>query len=937
MQHLPIRRWGKCDAGGDLMRDAHVDVPSSCWLRAQLAFKDSMVHGIRKFTPSYDIDPFAGSRTKTMLQLLLPLNDKVQWTSRYVAGSEPPTSERSEHFTGPFNRVLIGIDKSAEAFFREISRSIISADVFVKRRVSRQLQFPLVQSIGFCDREEPAGVLLDDNQQRDDRYKRDDRRADDRYKKEERYRRDEESDEKAVDRSKDKFKKKSKERSKDRRMRTSSNKKPSRRHDRKVLVAEESTKSWADSDSDSSSISSSSSDSEQEEVHCFMADQTSDDEVFDFSNVEFTREDLVQALNDMVHEYKTLSHTFEEIKAENSSLKNSSAESSSDELEDTDSLKTEMSKLKIENDLLRNEASELKAEVDKLTKEMSSWNQSTRSLHKLNESLKQVYDKSGIGFSSGECSEEETSTQSQLGFLGCPVVVYEDALVEFFDLPVDGLVVSTVNGVAVNISEKLFAETFDLPVDGLADISEMSKDKIFDARSIVSLIGEPVTLSGLKSQMKMHYRLLCDIMEKSISVKAGSFNAITVEKFSFLTVVVCDVKMNWGCILFGFLKKMVTPGTNQAKGFAIQISLLLESIPNLELGASSEFPSSKILTDKTIHRYIAVINKSGAQDPADAPKIKKAPKTKVASRKRPVDIPLDVPVVKRKRTSKKKSTLKLVAVAQEAIPIQIVPAESVVEPMVEDQQTETEDAVDRPAAEEETPADRPADEIVNVEQRVDESAVEVSGVDVDRETVIQHVLNQLDLSTEGQDVTKGDKVETWFDRALAEEIATAGGDSPTEKANDEIPWFVRPFLSTDHDSERLFETGSDSASAMDFEVHCQNLPVVKDAYVDPAGEQEISVFEKQLVDSVNEEEIQDKTVQSAEAKIDKDETISLTTSFCLFQPIFLCLLLRSKSLRLRWVQRSKFRELMRSYVTWPVFLKLLMMTKERHFLLKKTL
>ncbi|KZV50519.1 kinase family protein [Dorcoceras hygrometricum] len=56
-------------------------------------------------------------------------------------------------------------DKSTEAFFRQISRSIISADVFIKRRVSRQLQFPLVPSIGFCDREEPAGALLDDNQQ----------------------------------------------------------------------------------------------------------------------------------------------------------------------------------------------------------------------------------------------------------------------------------------------------------------------------------------------------------------------------------------------------------------------------------------------------------------------------------------------------------------------------------------------------------------------------------------------------------------------------------------------------------------------------------------------------------------------------------------------------------------------------------------------------
>ncbi|KAF8672774.1 hypothetical protein RHS04_07763 [Rhizoctonia solani] len=45
-----------------------------------------------------------GSPTETLLRLLLPLNDKVQWTSRDVAGSEPPTSPRSEHFTGPFNR-----------------------------------------------------------------------------------------------------------------------------------------------------------------------------------------------------------------------------------------------------------------------------------------------------------------------------------------------------------------------------------------------------------------------------------------------------------------------------------------------------------------------------------------------------------------------------------------------------------------------------------------------------------------------------------------------------------------------------------------------------------------------------------------------------------------------------------------------------------------
>ncbi|KAK7375617.1 hypothetical protein VNO78_35491 [Psophocarpus tetragonolobus] len=32
-----------------------------------------------------------GSPTETLLRLLLPLNDKVQWTSHNVAGSKPPT------------------------------------------------------------------------------------------------------------------------------------------------------------------------------------------------------------------------------------------------------------------------------------------------------------------------------------------------------------------------------------------------------------------------------------------------------------------------------------------------------------------------------------------------------------------------------------------------------------------------------------------------------------------------------------------------------------------------------------------------------------------------------------------------------------------------------------------------------------------------------
>ncbi|KZV49181.1 hypothetical protein F511_42388 [Dorcoceras hygrometricum] len=120
------------------------------------------------------------------------------------------------------------------------------------------------------------------------------------------------------------------------------------------------------------------------------------------------------------------------------------------------------------------------------------------------------------------------------GFLGCPTVIYEAALVDFFENASvrDGVVVSTVHGVIVEISEQLFAETFELPLEGLSELSEIPKDLVFDARIIVSLSGKRVSMSRKKKEMKFEYRLLCDIMAKTISVNAGSFDALTMEKIS---------------------------------------------------------------------------------------------------------------------------------------------------------------------------------------------------------------------------------------------------------------------------------------------------------------------------------------------------------------------------------------------------------------------
>ncbi|KZV29836.1 hypothetical protein F511_16952 [Dorcoceras hygrometricum] len=230
-------------------------------------------------------------------------------------------------------------------------------------------------------------------------------------------------------------------------------------------------------------------------------------------------------------------------------------------------------------------------------------------------------------------------------FLGCPGVIYEDELIEFFQNGSvrDGMVVSTVNGKIVEISEELFAETFQMAVECLTDMNDVPKDVVFDARSVFSYDGTQIETSGKKRKMKFEFILLNDILEKSITVKAGSFDAVTLERFLMMAAINGGIPINWSKVLFNIFKDMVTAGSRQAKDFSIQISLLLEDVPNLELGDSSEFPSSRILTERTVHRYIVINDKFGIEEVEDITRVKKTPKKKAVSRKRPAVVTGDEP------------------------------------------------------------------------------------------------------------------------------------------------------------------------------------------------------------------------------------------------------------------------------------------------------
>ncbi|KZV44260.1 hypothetical protein F511_10379 [Dorcoceras hygrometricum] len=357
-------------------------------------------------------------------------------------------------------------------------------------------------------------------------------------------------------------------------------------------------------------------------------------------------------------------------------------------------------------------------------------------------------------------------------FLGCPAVIYVADLTEFFanGSVRDGFVVSTIKGRAVEISEEVFGATFELSTEGFTDFSEVPKDLVFDARSLFSISKEQVSISCLKKELKIEYRLLHDILAKTIFVKSGSFDAVTRERFMLMSAITFDVKLNWNSLLFGILKEMVTPGSRQAKGYAIQICVFLKNIPGLELSESRAFPGPRVLNEKTWHRYVVINEKVGGEETTDSPRLKKTPAKKALSKKRPaVDVEV-APVVKKKRTTKGKP----VVIAQKAVPLQIVegiavaPVELLPVPkrIIQKRKRrlvlEAEDdlVVDEPVVggstakhpEAVTGVQEPVDEPVAGQQEV---VPVVEATTDDPDAIIEQILNQLDsvATTDGEDQT----------------------------------------------------------------------------------------------------------------------------------------------------------------------------------------
>ncbi|XP_073133852.1 uncharacterized protein [Henckelia pumila] len=188
-----------------------------------------------------------------------------------------------------------------------------------------------------------------------------------------------------------------------------------RKKEKKVLVADEGKSKWAETESDSTDTDSSSEESGEEQVQCLMANsihEEDDIEVFDFNSSDFLQEELIQALNEMVTEYKKLSISFEEAKTEKACLIDKSRESSCLQQKELDGLKTKLNLLVTKNDSMKRVFQAILFENQKFLKTINAWNKASVSLDKIHENQKQSSDKTGLGYGSNECTDSKKNTQS---------------------------------------------------------------------------------------------------------------------------------------------------------------------------------------------------------------------------------------------------------------------------------------------------------------------------------------------------------------------------------------------------------------------------------------------------------------------------------------------------------------------------------------------
>ncbi|KZV39560.1 hypothetical protein F511_13795 [Dorcoceras hygrometricum] len=394
-----------------------------------------------------------------------------------------------------------------------------------------------------------------------------------------------------------------------------------------------------------------------------------------------------------------------------------------------------------------------------------------------------------------------------------------------------------ISGKFFSISPSRFSGVFELPTEGLSNFSDVSKNLVYDARRIFSKSGEQVVPHGKKKLLKYEYRLLNDILAKSITVKAGSFDAVTTERFQMMTAIHFGWKVNWSKVLFGVLEEMVDRTVKKAKGYGAQISVLLNSDPALTMGEATPFPSSKILSPKTVLTYI--ITNQTADTCGQSNEGGKTP----------------VAIVKRASKSKKKSestsdaTVEIVSEVVgskkrpevEGIPLQVIaptPAVTAAQPLAPKQKSRKRKLILSEGSDDDN-VEEPIEKVSHVSAQVAQTTDEV-------DAIIGQILTETSkLTTDGTE--SGEQIFTETDVG---DIDIGFGDSTADNPEELAQW-LENYIS--EGAEQVNESNSDRVQGTADTVDDEQL--FETANVEEAVGSKNPVVEKDLTKAVGSKQV----------------------------------------------------------------------------------
>lgn len=146
-------------------------------------------------------------------------------------------------------------------------------------------------------------------------------------------------------------------------------------------------------------------------------------------------------------------------------------------------------------------------------------------------------------------------------FLSAPSLdVYTTKLLcnyEKSSVDANGKIPMNVNDHSLIVDKCIFVSVFQLPTE---DILRFYSSSANDMEEMILLFSSSMTAVknfAAKKDLKLEYQLLPDVVLKALISNAGSFTAITMEKFQVMTTIMKSMKINWSSFQFNTLKYMM--------------------------------------------------------------------------------------------------------------------------------------------------------------------------------------------------------------------------------------------------------------------------------------------------------------------------------------------------------------------------------------------